>query len=152
MQPEETFDRRLRGIGDDALRRYRRFEAAFLKRFRRRLKVGCTRSIRSSELSRRNELVEHRRIFAALLADQAIEFAAVAQRKMHVRANASRRRFQIGWVCEELDTLLDRGEPTDGTAFEPDIPVPPAWQAANAMRQTSASTDRERVAIQWKPH
>src|SRR5580698_7881739 len=60
--------------------------------------------------------------------------------------------FKIGWVCEELDTLLDRGEPTDGTAFEPDIPVPPAWQAANAMRQTSASMDRERVAIQWKPH
>src|SRR5580698_6668447 len=94
MQPEATFDRLLRGIGDDALRRYGRFEAAFLKGFRGRLKVGRARSIRCSELSRRNELVEHRRISAALLADQTIEFAAVAQRKMHVRTNASRRRFQ----------------------------------------------------------
>src|SRR5277367_4022914 len=60
--------------------------------------------------------------------------------------------FKNDKVCEELNPLLDRDEPREGTAFESLGPVPPAWQAANATRQTSASTDRERVAIEWKPH
>src|SRR5271154_5882267 len=94
MHAEKTLDRRPGGVGDDALRGYRRFESGPLKSFGRRFQIRSARPVGSSELSRRNELVEHRRVSAALLADQTIEFAAVAQRKMHVRANASRRRFQ----------------------------------------------------------